>query len=106
VILFVVCALAVPFEGSAGRIPWAYRQSPEKSLTVQRTVSGTIRDNLGATLPGATIVLVGTNTGTSADDNGNYSIVAAPTDSLEFNFLGFQSRRILVGAETRIDVVL
>src|SRR5690606_40678925 len=96
-------ALAVPFEGSARRIPLAYRQSPEKSLTVQRTISGTVRDNLGATLPGATIVLVGTNTGTSADDSGNYNIVAAPTDSLEFNFLGFQSQRIRVGGAAGFD---
>jgi len=76
------------------------------AVQAQRTVTGVVRDNLELTLPGATVIVVGTDKGTSAGTDGKYQIIASPTDSLEFYFMGFKRKRVLVGAETRIDVKL
>ncbi|MCB4800353.1 carboxypeptidase-like regulatory domain-containing protein, partial [Neotamlana laminarinivorans] len=51
-------------------------------LTVQfsfaqaKTISGTVTDNSGLPLPGATVLVKGTNSGASTDFDGQYSIEA------------------------------
>lgn len=43
----------------------------------QKTVSGTVLDDLGGPLPGATILVDGTTRGSTSDFDGNYSIEAS-----------------------------
>ena len=57
-------------------------------MTVAQTVSGIVSDDQGP-LPGATVVVKGTATGTTADFNGNYSISATAGDVLVFSYVGF-----------------
>ena len=40
----------------------------------QRTISGSVSDEEGVPLPGVNVVIKGTDTGTSTDFDGNYSI--------------------------------
>ena len=40
----------------------------------QNTVTGTVRDAEGISIPGAGIILQGTTTGTVSDEDGHYSI--------------------------------
>ena len=42
----------------------------------QGTISGNITDDEGVPLPGATVLVVGTNVGTTSDFDGNFSIQA------------------------------
>ncbi len=42
----------------------------------EKTVSGTVSDNNGLPLPGATVVIQGTSTGVSTDFDGKYSILS------------------------------
>jgi TonB-linked SusC/RagA family outer membrane protein len=61
----------------------------------------------GSSLPGVAVVLKGTQTGTSTDANGAYSItVTGASPVLQFSFLGFASQEIRVGERTIIDVQL
>jgi len=72
-----------------------------------KRITGVINDSDGEPLPGATVVVVGTTRGVSADMDGTYSIDnVKPTDKLKFGFLGMQEQIIEVGSKTRIDVVL
>lgn len=74
-----------------------------------RPVTGTVRDSEGNTLPGATVQIKGTESGTIADDSGKYSInIPAGKDDvvLVFSFLGFQSKEIKLGNQTQLDVTL
>ena len=48
----------------------------------QKTVSGTVSDENGLPLPGATVIRAGTSSGTSTDFDGNYQINASPGDVL------------------------
>ena len=53
----------------------------------QRTVSGSVTDGSGVPLPGVNVVIKGTETGTSTDFDGNYSISVSDSDILIFSFV-------------------
>ncbi|WP_339750686.1 TonB-dependent receptor [Algoriphagus aquimarinus] len=78
-------------------------------LPKNNTVSGTIKDNDGNTLPGATVQIKGSETGTVSDDLGRYSI-DIPANSqgtvLIFSFLGFKSQEVNLGNQTSINVTM
>lgn len=71
-------------------------------------VSGTVTDNTGVPLPGATVTLKSTPTvGTQTDFDGNYSIeVPSNQTVLVYSFLGFLPQEITVGNQTSINVSL
>ena len=72
----------------------------------QQTITGSVSDEDGAPLPGASVVEVGTNNGIVADFDGNFSISVADDASLSVSFLGYITQVIAVGNSTTIDVVL
>ena len=74
-------------------------------MTEAQTVSGTVSDNQGP-LPGATVVVKGTATGTTADFDGNYSISASAGDVLVFSYVGYTAQEITIGNQSTINVVL
>ena len=63
----------------------------------QQNISGIISDESGVPLPGVNVVIKGTNTGTTTDFDGKYSINASDTDILTFSFVGFIDQEIEVG---------
>jgi TonB-dependent starch-binding outer membrane protein SusC len=70
------------------------------------TVSGTVKDDSGAALPGVNILIKGTTTGTTSDINGKYSISTPPASTLVFSFIGFLTEEVSVDSQTKIDVML
>jgi TonB-linked SusC/RagA family outer membrane protein len=66
----------------------------------QQTVSGTVTDDTGLPLPGATVLIEGTNTGKTTDFDGNYSIKANNGQTLVFSYVGFTSQKIKVTSAT------
>ena len=75
-------------------------------LMAQQSVSGSVSDSDGP-LPGATIVVQGTNDGVSTDFDGNFSIQANAGDVLEISYVGFQTQLITVSAnQDNISVTL
>ncbi|WP_338814802.1 alpha-2-macroglobulin family protein [Bernardetia sp. Wsw4-3y2] len=52
---------------------------------------GKVFDGIGETLPGATVIIKGTNRGTVTDMEGNYSIIAPVGSILVFQYIGFES---------------
>lgn len=71
-----------------------------------QTITGTVSDISGTPLPGVTIVVSGTNNGTTTDFDGNYTINASRGQVLRFSYLGMTTKDITVGSETTINVVL
>jgi TonB-linked SusC/RagA family outer membrane protein len=69
-------------------------------------ISGTVSDENGVPLPGATVVVDGTSTGVSTDFDGNYSIDASQGDVLVFSYVGYQSQSVSVGTSSTVDVSL
>ena len=70
-----------------------------------QTVNGTV-DSEDGPLPGATVQVKGTDTGTSTDFDGNYSIEASSGDVLIVSFVGFATQEITVGDQDQINVTL
>ena len=69
-------------------------------------IIGEVQDNTGAALPGVTIIVEGSTSGTVSDINGKYSITAEPEDILLFSFIGFMQQKIAVGNQTEINVTM
>ena len=73
----------------------------------QKTVTGKITDSSGTSLPGVSIVVKGTTTGTITDANGFYSLSNIPEKSiLQYSFVGMKSQDVAVGTKTTINVTL
>lgn len=71
------------------------------------TITGTIIDDKGQPLPGATIKIKNATTGTTSDINGKYTItVPDATAVLSFSMIGFETQEITVGNSRIINVTL
>ncbi|MDO8929742.1 MAG: SusC/RagA family TonB-linked outer membrane protein, partial [Bacteroidota bacterium] len=91
--------MIVPKEGST--IELTSQQQQKKSVT------GKVTDSSGGSLPGVSVVVKGTTTGTITDANGNYSLSNVPESAtLQFSFVGMKMQEFLVGNKTTINVVL
>ena len=71
-----------------------------------KTVTGTVNDEAGLPVPGANVMVKGTNIGTQTDFDGNYSIKAANGQILVFSFIGFAKQQITVGNADTVNVSL
>ncbi|HHC78241.1 MAG TPA: TonB-dependent receptor [Flavobacteriia bacterium] len=70
-----------------------------------RTITGTVTDESGP-LPGVSVIIKGTTTGTETDFDGKYSIKATTGDILVFSFVGMTSQEKTIGVSNTINVVL
>lgn len=79
------------------------------SLTLfgqQRTITGTVTDNLdGSTLPGVAVLVKGTTVGTITDINGQYSLEVDQTAAvLRFSFMGMRTEERELRSQNVINV--
>ena len=73
----------------------------------QSKVSGKVLDEQGQGLPGVSIVVKGTTTGTVSSAQGDYTLnVPSKTSSLIFSYIGFTSQEILVNNRNEINITL
>jgi iron complex outermembrane recepter protein len=71
------------------------------------TITGKVVSDQGEALPGVSILLKGTNSGTATDVNGAYSLVAPDgTGTLVFSFIGYTTEEVPINDRTVIDVTL
>ncbi|MDP3311840.1 SusC/RagA family TonB-linked outer membrane protein [Lutibacter sp.] len=71
----------------------------------EKTVTGKVSDVNGS-LPGVTVLIKGTKTGTQTDFDGNYSIKATSGAVLQFSFVGMKTVDKTVGAANTINVTM
>ncbi len=78
------------------------------TLWAQITVRGIVSSaDDGSTLPGVSVVIEGTTTGTTTDIDGNYSLNNVPENAnLVFSFIGMQRVVVPVEGRTEINVSL
>ena len=69
-------------------------------------ITGTVSDENGVPLPGATVVVQGTSIGVSTDFDGNYSIEASQGDTLVFSFVGYATQSVTIGSSNSVSVQL
>lgn len=77
-----------------------------QSPAVHRITGKVTAQTNGAGIPGATITVRGTKNAVQADDNGEFSILAAPGEHLVISYVGYSPKDIKVGSETVLNVSL
>ncbi len=74
---------------------------------ISKSVKGNVTDDLGDPLPGVTVFIKGSSSGTITDIDGNYSILnVKSTDILVFSFIGMKTQEVLVGDKTYVKIQL
>ncbi len=71
-----------------------------------KSISGTVTDDGGIPLPGVSIMVKGTTSGTTTDFDGNYTIEASEGSTLVFTYMGFATVEKAVSLQTTINVQL
>src|SRR5690606_36950645 len=79
--------------------------SMQFSFAQEKTVTGVVSDATGP-IPGANVVVQGTQKGTQTDIDGRYSITASPGDVLVFSYVGMTDFTATVGASGVINATL
>ena len=69
----------------------------------ERSVSGTVSDNAGLPIPGVSVLVKGTKSGTQTDFDGKFVIKADPSQTLIFSYVGMNTREV-VAKSTTINV--
>ena len=73
----------------------------------QRTVSGTVTDQSGEPLIGASVLVKGTSAGTVTDIDGKYSVeVPEGSNTVVISYTGFGTQEIELGASNVLDMAL
>jgi TonB-linked SusC/RagA family outer membrane protein len=76
-------------------------QQPAKSVT------GLVTDQQGQPLPGVTVVIKGTTTGTITDSNGAFTLGLPPSaEVIQFSFVGMKTQEIEIGEKTTFSIVM
>ena len=70
------------------------------------TISGTVTDDNGLPLPGVNVLIKQTNKGIQTDFDGVYSIVANRGEVISFSYVGFKTKKVVVGGQTIINIQL
>ena len=77
------------------------------AVAQDRTISGSVTDEGGEFLIGATVLVQGTTTGAATDINGRYSITLPEGfDVLVFSYTGFETQEVDVGPSDQLDLVM
>jgi len=81
--------------------------SEAEVIQQQKSVTGKVTDPTGATLPGVSVIVKGTTTGTITDANGNYILGNLPANAtLQFSFVGMKVQDVIVGNRASVNVVM
>ena len=76
-------------------------------VQAQQTVTGTVKDNDGVTLPGVTVSEKGATNAVSTNANGTYTIVLKDANStLTFSFIGFLRQEVAINNRSVVNVSL
>ncbi len=104
-----VCAKLFTPLGIDYKINGHYIYLSDRPKVEPRTVSGTVIDHNGQPIPGASVFVQGTTTGTTTDIDGRFTLLVPGNllgGSLEFNSLGYEIVRMVIGSNKNFTVTL
>ncbi|MBC3844789.1 TonB-dependent receptor [Winogradskyella echinorum] len=70
------------------------------------TITGTVTSTDKMPIPGANIIVVNTTRGTSTDFDGKYQLVVSKGDVLQFSYVGYVSKTVIIDNQKTLEVVL
>jgi TonB-dependent starch-binding outer membrane protein SusC len=82
---------------------WGISASPQQ----KQTITGTVKDENGNTLPGVSILIKGTNRGTATGVDGKFTLDLPTQEAvIVVSIIGFQTKEIRVTADAKLEIVL
>lgn len=79
---------------------------PCMTYAQSKPVTGVVTDQQGGPIPGTTVTVKNTKTSVQTDGSGRYKIQASATDQLVFNYLGYVTQTVTVGAKSIVNISL
>ncbi len=76
------------------------------AIAQNKQVSGTVTDANGAPVVGATVMVEGTNVGTTTGADGTFTVSAPANATLAISFIGHETQKVAVAGKTHLDVTL
>jgi TonB-dependent starch-binding outer membrane protein SusC len=97
-------------KGEAYNLAMFVTDDPRKFLLEEappaKTITGKVTDESGEPLNGVSVIVRGTNRGTSTNEKGVFVITADVGETLSFTMVGYKESAIKVGDETNITIRL
>lgn len=81
-------------------------QAAPQETQQERKVTGTVIDEKGEVVIGATVMVVETKQGTVTDIDGNFTLNVPRTAHLRVSFIGYQTQEVAVGSKQTLRIVL
>ncbi|MDE6098389.1 MAG: TonB-dependent receptor plug domain-containing protein, partial [Muribaculaceae bacterium] len=78
----------------------------DSNTTGRRKVSGTVSDENGDAVIGASVMIAGTKDGVATDLDGNFTLDLPAGKDLVVSSVGYESRTVNVGNRTHVDIIL
>ncbi|GBU08315.1 SusC/RagA family TonB-linked outer membrane protein [Bacteroidales bacterium] len=82
------------------------KETQQRSQATTKSISGTVVDNLGEPVIGASIIVKGTAIGTVSDIDGRFFLTTAPQANIIISYMGFVSAELSVGENTILNIKL
>jgi len=105
-VLFTAIVAVAIIWGTTGKVFAEAGLITETVAQQETTVTGTVKATDGSLLPGLSIVVKGTTTGTTTNADGKYNIEVPNNATLIFSFIGFETQEIVLGGNSVIDVTM
>lgn len=101
---FLICVIVLWITTISPPLAMADSNMPDFQ---QAAVTGVVKDEAGAPLPGVNILVKGTTVGTITDGEGRYSVnITDNAAVLIFSFIGYAEQEITVGGQSTINVTM
>ena len=97
VLLALVC---LQLSAKGGFLHKPVGHGPDEIKQTQQKITGRVLSESGEPLAGVSVIVKGSNTGTSTDVNGNFSITVADDAILVFSIVGYEPAEISVSGKT------
>lgn len=81
-------------------------QAQAQTASDRQPVTGQVVDAQNQPLIGVTVLVKNTSNGASTDAEGRFTINAAPTDVLQFSYIGYETKEVPVGNQSTINVTM
>lgn len=94
ILLFVLSMLTVLFNGTTA------------TAQPTTTVSGRVLDKNKEPLPGVSVLVTGSKTGTRTDADGRYSLKVPQNARLRFTYIGYSTQELSIAGKTQINITL
>jgi TonB-linked SusC/RagA family outer membrane protein len=111
VFLLLIALFCIPITSFADRLNTDFKNKPLNTSDFDNgqdvIVKGKVTDaSTGQTLPGVTVQIKGSRSGTVSDINGNFTISAPDIATLVFSFVGFDVAEVAVKGKNFLNVTL